>query len=362
MKILYIVPIIVLLVSLYYLISKKGITEVKDQLPSKFAQYQSIDSLGTIKGGNAQMNLLLESKKNIELFLTSDHNIIAFGFSDGKGNSFIKIGADGNVADTLTLMSRPEDIAFLKGFIIDKQAHQYYKWSFNGVKTPIKITAQNSGLDWDGEKQSKQLTDIAKQSEAVYVDYNFDSPVSQKQVGEGPQTTQAVSSHAIVTYIIADECFQFYTTANVHRYFSWTYLQKMSWNNLFKQTGKQGGTDGEIIKTPNVKYQYFQRLKMEEVRFSGGGGNAPGFTKTLYPGYLFTDVVFKTDTLKLKELMYLDEEWHTSAVEIDGKNIGTLSKNKAQPVAHINGYMYYTNDKLQYALFTNNDKKLYLIK
>ncbi|WP_431291958.1 hypothetical protein [Pedobacter sp. P26] len=362
MKILYIVPIILLLVFLCYQISKEGFAKVEDQLPSKFVQYKSIDSLVAIKSGNTQMSLLLESKRNIEIFLTSEYNIIVSGFSGERKNSFIRLDADGNVADTLILMSRPEDIVFLKGFIIEKQAHQYYRWSFNGLKTPIRITTQNSGFDWDDEKQSKQLSDIAKQSKAVYVDYNFDSPVPQKKVGEGLQTTQAVSSYAVITYIIGDECFQFYTIEDVRKYFSSTYLQEMSWNNLFKRINKKKSADEEIISTPNIMYKYFQRLKLEKVRFSGGGGNAPGFTKMLYPGYLFTDVIFKNDTLKLKEFMYLDEESHASMVEIDGKNIGTLSKNKVQPVMHINGYMYYTNDKLQYALFTNNDQKLYLIK
>ncbi|WP_431293327.1 hypothetical protein [Pedobacter sp. P26] len=136
----------------------------------------------------------------------------------------------------------------------------------------------------------------------------------------------------------------------------------MSWNNLFKRINKRKVGNEEIISTPNVRYKYFQKLKLEKVRFSGGGGNAPGFTKMLYPGYLFTDVVFKNDTLKLKEFMYLDEESHTSSVEINGKNIGALSKNKAQPVEQINGYMYYTNDDVKYALFSNNDQKLYLMK
>ncbi|MEZ2440690.1 hypothetical protein AB6805_03145 [Chitinophaga sp. RCC_12] len=117
-----------------------------------------------------------------------------------------------------------------------------------------------------------------------------------------------------------------------------------------------------VIKTPCIKYRYFQKIKQGKVRFSGGGGNAAGHSEMLFQGNLYTDVVFKKDTLRLKEFMYLNEEWHTSNVEIDGKNIGALSKNREQPVERINGYMYYSNERLQYALFTNNDKKIYLIK
>ena len=362
MKILYIVPIAGLLVLLYYFISKEGMAKVKDQLPDKFARYQSIDSSGTIQSENARMDLLLESKKKIELFLTSENHVIAFGFLGDKLNSFIKIGTDGRVSDTLNIISRPEDLVFLKGFIVNKQKQQYYRWSFNGVKAPVNITAQNSGFDWDSGKQIEKLTEIANRSKAVYIDYNFDNPMPQKAEGHGLQITQGVSGYAIVTYIVGDECFQLYTTADVRKYFSSADLQGMLWNNLFKRINRKKPADEEIIKSPNIRYQYFQRLKLEKVQFSGGGGNAPGFTKMLYPGYLFTDVVFKKDTVKLKEFMYLDEDWHTSAVEIDGKNIGALSKNKAQPVEHINGYMYYTNENIMYALFTNNDQKLYSIK
>ncbi|WP_343521987.1 hypothetical protein [Pedobacter sp.] len=360
MKILYIVALIVAVVFLYYLISKKS-AAAEDQLPEKFAPYQLLDSSTIIRSGIVQMNLLLESKKNIELFLTSQNNIIVSCFKAEKEKSFIKIAPDGKVSDTLTLMSRPEDMVFLKGFIVNTQAKQYYRWSFNGAKTPISISAQNSDFDWDDEKQDKQLAYIVKHAAGVWVDYKFDSPVPEKIAGEGPQTTQGVSGYAIVTYMIGEECFQFYTTLNISKYFSSAYLQEMLWNNLFKRISHHR-LDGEIISTPNLNYRYFHKLKPEKVRFSGGGGNAPGFTKKLYPGYLFTDVVFKNDTIKLKELMYLDEDWHASAVAVGGQNIGALYRNKVQPIAHMNGYLYYTNNHLQYALFTNNEQKLYLIK
>lgn len=361
MKIFYLIPVILLVVLIYQLISK-GIAGTEDPLPKEFVSYHSIDDSATISVGKLEMSLMLHSKKNISLFLTSANNVILSSFSADKVNSFIKISPDGNVTDTLELISRPEDIIFLKGFIIDKQAHQYYNWSFNDIKTPIGITAENLSFNWDSGQQIKKLKEIVNQSKTVYVDYAFDSPVPQKQANEGLQTKQSVSSYAIVTYFLKDKCFQLYTTEDVRKYFSSSYLQEMRWSNLFKRINKDKADNEEIIKTPNLSYRYFQKLKLEKVKFSGGGGNAPGFTKLLYPGYLFTDVIFKSDTLKLKEFMYLDKDWHTSAVEIDGQNIGSLSKNKAQPVEHINAYMYYTNENLHYALFSNSDKKLYIIK
>ncbi|WP_431293328.1 hypothetical protein [Pedobacter sp. P26] len=185
MKILYVVLIIVLVVFVYYLISKQRNAKDEDQLAGKFLHYHSVDSSRTIQSGNVQMNLVLESKRNLEFFLTSDNNVIVSAFLGERENTFTKINAEGNIADTLKLISRPEDIVFLKGFIVDKRARQYYRWSFNGVKIPIGIIAQNSCFDWDTQRQSKQLADIAKQSKAVHVDYNFDSPVPQKKLERG---------------------------------------------------------------------------------------------------------------------------------------------------------------------------------
>jgi len=362
MKLLYIIPFIAFVVVLYYLISKSNKAGAAEELPKRFAHYQSIDSTATIAGTEVKMKLLQTSMQRIAHFLTVQNDVILYSVPEKNENTFLKINPEGDVADSLTLNAKPEDIVFLKGFIIDKEKQQYYKWSFNGVKMPTKISLQNADFKWDEEKQRKQLDDIAENSEAVCVNYEFDSPTPQKAVANGLQTVQGVNSYAIITYFIGDECFQLYTALNIHQQFSSSYTQEMLWNNLFKRINNKFSYDGEIVKTPDIKYQYFQKQKLEKVRFSGGGGGAPGFSKMLYPGYLFTDVVYKQDTLKLKEFMYLEEEWHTSEIEIDGKNIGALSKNKAQPVKHIKGYMYYTNEKLQYALFSSNDHQIYLIR
>ncbi|QXV63831.1 hypothetical protein INP83_12010 [Mucilaginibacter sp. 21P] len=70
----------------------------------------------------------------------------------------------------------------------------------------------------------------------------------------------------------------------------------------------------------------------------------------------------KKDTLKLKESLYLEEKWHLSQIKIDGNNIGTVTKNESHPPHNIGAYRCYKNAKLGYALFANDDKKLYIIK
>ncbi|ALR29315.1 hypothetical protein ATE47_01645 [Chryseobacterium sp. IHB B 17019] len=361
MRILYIIPVIAILVLLYYVVSSNR-AGINDELPKRFIQYHPLDSLKSIKSGAATLNLLVESTEDIESFLTPENNIILSIVPDKEEKFFFKLNPEGQVIDSLKLNSDAGDIAFLKGFIINMKTHRYHLWSFNGSKLPIKITAQNADFKWDIEKQRKQLTDIARKSNTVRVDYEKSNTAPYKPDSEGLRTAQVATHYSVITYCINDVCFQFYTTLDVSKQFPWSYREKMLWNNLFKRINKEAISEVEISKTPYIKYWYFQKLKREEVQFSGGGGNAPGFREILYHGNLYTDVVFNKDTLRLREFMYLNEESHTSDIEIDGKNIGALSKNKEQPTQDIRGYLYYTNEKLHYALFTNNDKKVYLIK
>jgi hypothetical protein len=331
-------------------------------LPWKFNHYQSIDSSELIKSGKVSMALLLQSKVDIQSYLTPENLLVTYSVPTETENLFYKISKEGNVIDSLVIDSRPADIAFIKGFIINKETHQYYKWSINGNKQAIDMPEQNERLDWDPKRQQQQLAEVLKVSPDVYVDYQYEEPEPQKPAGNDLQTIPAIRTYAVLTYFVKSDCFQFFTTLDVHEQFPYTYTEKLLLNNLFKRINTQVSGDKETVKTPNVKYRYFQKLKLEKVQFSGGGGNAPGFEKSLYHGNLFTDVAYKNDTLKLKEFMYLDENWHTSAIQINGKKLGTLTKNKQQPPAIIEAYMYYTNPQLQYALFSNNDKKLYLIK
>jgi len=362
MKLLYIVPVVLLVIFLIYRISKNYGSGALPPLPVRFDSYQFLDEIETIQSGSSKMSLFLESKNNIEFFLTPENYLVIYSMPTEKQNQFTKIDTNGNMTDTLIIFSKPEDLIFLKGFIIDKKTKRYYNWCFTGSKEPVKLITQNIDFRADAHEQDTQLKEILKNSKAIHLDFNFDSPAAKKQVGTGLTTVQGINSYAVVTYFIGTEGFELFTQLSVHKFFPSSFLAEMAWNNVFRRLTAKNRFEGEIIKSSNIVYQHFQKQKIEKVSFSGGGGNAPGFSKQLYPGSLFTNIVFRTDTFKVKEFMYLDEEWNTSAIEIAGKNIGALSKNKSQPVENINGYQYFTTASLHYALFTNNDKKLYLIR
>jgi hypothetical protein len=362
MKVLYLIPVIVTVAALYMLFLKTYKNGNHDGLPEAYAAYQSIDSVKTIESGTAKLDLLFESEENIQSFLTEENNVIIYTVHGKMGNTFYKIAPGGDVIDTLRIDRRAGGLAFVKGFIIDKEMGEYYKWSFNGNKAPIAIPAENAGLDWDTGRQKTKLADIKGLPGFVYADYRSKSPSPEKTSEGKIQATQTSIAYAVLTYFTGDKCFQFYTTLDVSKQFPWSYTQQLTWNNLFRRIDERSAHNGKIIPSAALRYHYFHRGKKEKVRFSGGGGNAPGFTKVLYPGYLFSDIIFRKDTIKIKEFMYLDEERPGSAIEIDSKRIGTFSRNRAQPVENIDGYMYYTNHQLQYSLFANSDKKIYQIR
>ncbi|MEA1849658.1 hypothetical protein U9K52_12105 [Chryseobacterium sp. MHB01] len=336
---------------------------VSEELPNEFERYQSIDSSKAIISGNATMSLLLESTEEIQSFLTPDQQVIIYTIPKKNTHSFFKVSRSGSIIDSLTINGRQAEIVFIKGFILDKKNLQYYSWSFSGNKRPINIITQNGDFAWNKEQQQKQLAEIIRDSEFVYVDYQSgDSPAPQKESGEAMQTTQAMMTYAILTYFINGNCTQLYTTIDISEKFPWSYTENLLFNNLFKYIDTSSRRTKAYIKAKEIQYRYFQKLTYEKVHFSGSGGYNPGFDEMLYSGNLFTDISYKNDTLRLKEFMYLNDKWHQSAIEINGKNIGTLTKNKVQPPENIDAYGYYSHPKLEYALFTTSDKKIFIIK
>ena len=338
--------------------------EFNDKLPEQFASYQSIDSANTIKAQNTEMSLLLQSREEIQSFQTPDDQIIMYTIQSETVNSFYKINPSGDITDSLKIDSKPAYIAFVKGFIIDKKNQQYYSWSFNGSKEPIRILLQNEQLDWDVKKQQAQLAYIKKNASFVYVTYQTNNPVPQN-TGEGKiQTVETMKNNAALTYLSGGVLYQFFTFIDVSDQFSYIYTEKLLLNNLFKRINIEvrGSGNKEVVPSPNINYRYFEKLKKEEVYFSGGGGNRPGYYEFVFHGNLYTDVTFKNDTLKLKEFMYLNKEGYPSAIRIDGEQIGLLTKEKAKHNAPIEAYMFYTSPGLDYALFSNDEKKIYIIR
>ncbi|MVN91273.1 hypothetical protein [Mucilaginibacter aquatilis] len=364
MKILPIVITIIIIALLVFLGVKflKSIEKINDKLPGKFNHYQSIDSLKTIKSGGIQLKLLITGQEEIQSIITKDNNVILYSISDKDTNTFIKLNGDGDVIDSLVISCRPYNLAFVNGFIIDKKNNEYYNWSLTGKKTPIKIEVQNASFSWDVENEKEEIKKIAKESSAVYVDFKEEELKPQPQVSGKLQAIQAMKMYTVLTYFNNDKCIQFSTRQDVSKYFPYSYTEELLVNSLFKHIDTAARRQKKFIKSVNVNYKLFQRTKYEKVRFSGGGGNAPGFDVELYHGNLFTDIAFKKDTLRLKEFMYQDKSWQQSEITVNGIKLGTLTKNKAQPPIIIEGYGFYTNPQLGYALFTNDDKKVYIIK
>ncbi|SMP07670.1 hypothetical protein SAMN06264346_101679 [Chryseobacterium profundimaris] len=337
------------------------IQKFHDDLPKEFEQYVSMDSSQNIHGRNVKMTLAFQSTEDIQSFITSDNQVIIYTISSVKENSFYKISPAGEIIDSLKLHIKPVHIVFVKGFIIDIKNQQYYTWGFDGNKKPIKMILQNTGLDWDIKKQREQISAI-QEAPFAYMHYGIADPAPQKTSTDEIQAVPSMKNISIINYFLNKTGYQFSTTLDVSEKFGYPYSAALLLNNLFKRTNTDVAGDIEIIQSPFIKYRHFQKLTYEKVYFAGPGGNAGGYTKKLYHGILYTDVIFRNDTLRFKESMYLDEKDQPSQVTIDGKTLGLLIKRTVRPTTLIDAYMYYTNPSLDYALFSTDDRKVYMIK
>ncbi|MCX3264854.1 hypothetical protein [Pedobacter agri] len=333
-----------------------------DELPKSFLQYQSLDRSEVITSSKVSMRLVMESTVDIQYFMTASNELIVYAVPRPEENVFSKFNEQGEVTDSLIIHGKPSDIAFIDGLVINKGKHQYYQWSFDGSSEAKNIVMQNEDFKWNSTRQQELLEKVVHTAKSVYVEYDSDSPAPQKMEGDKIQIVPSIRTFAKLTYFDGGNCYQFFTTLNVYKQFPYAATQELLMNNIFKRINTKVSGDKEIIQTPFIRYRYFQKLKREKVRFPGGGGNMPGYDKILFHGNLFTDLVYKNDTLRVKEFMYLEQDRASSSIQIAGESLGTFTKNKVRPISSIEAYMYYSHPNLSYALFTNSDKKLYIIK
>ena len=140
-------------------------------------------------------------------------------------------------------------------------------------------------------------------------------------------------------------------------------------DNLNLQTVSRGRTVNDLFghwdknewvanRSPaNIQSVYYQKIKRIRNRQDVNTGKYEQGDR--WQGCLFSQLVVENDTLKFKDHLYLDEEWHWSQIEINDKNIGALTFEDTE---QFHSYGYYSNASLNFQLFTNRRNRLYLIK
>jgi hypothetical protein len=322
------------------------------KLPNEYSKYDDINKLKN-QFGKHEIILFKASDRPVDQFLTKNNELIIHCLTDAPHtdspstiiHTFYKLDKDGDQIDEYSFkQDKDEDSEVLfEGYLINVSKHYFRSWPLNGDTTKKTIEVFNANLNWSADQQGQKLNDI--ESKAIYL-------LSEKIYHSDQSNSKSYTKR---TYFIDDNWYVFYENISDD-------------NNLVPQSSSKGRTVNDLFghwdknewvtntTPPNIRSVYYQKIKRVRNRHDVKTGK---YEKgDLWQGCLFSQLIVENDTLRFKDSLYLDEKWHWSQVDINNKNIGTLTFENTD---QFNAYGFYTNPALNYQLFTNQRNKLYLI-
>jgi hypothetical protein len=315
------------------------------QLPKEYENYKDIDSDTVFYFGKKMMTLKFTSDNVIQTYLNPNNELIVITEQTQEDSqpdvhksivTTFKLDKDGNIIDQFQYAWDQDrynnrEVLF-EGYLINTEQNYYHTWALDGDT----ISIINENLEWDKLQQTIQYKAIASKLK-FFTQYSLHSADGTKLV-----------------FLQDDKCGVF----NFNFFPEDGEIQSRgnSNNNVFRKYSVE--EYGWIpIKAKNIQYLYFHRDKLER-SWHNIGGNTPSHSTDNWKGGLYSNVTVGTDTLKIKEQLWLDPEWKTTDIEIEGKRIGALSRF-GMPVTP---YLYYAHPNLDFQLLTNMESRLFVIQ
>ncbi len=306
------------------------------KLPVKYLEYQDLDQ-GELLFKNKEMKLVIDGTTDLQHYLTDTNHLIVVqdiyervGSESIKHKLYSKFDRLGNfVASYKTANS--DEILF-EGYLIHRDKNYYRTWPLDGDTTKIQIEVYNADF---GFNESQQGEFIAKLEQSSTMFFSKDC-----------WTTDGPSKLFLKTIFREnDKWMAFYSDAKIQRTIQ---SRGKVYNDLFRYYSRE---DYQLVPyyNKNIHYQYFQKISLK--RSDSGSEN--------WDGFLYSQVIVDSDTLKIKEAMTLGREWEAKHAKYWGKNQDGYEANKDGAYAP---YFFYSNPKIHYQLFSNRLDKLFIIK
>lgn len=350
----------------------------QSELPEEYKNYNSLNTLNTkdsILFGKYYLKLLFKSSEPIEQALLPSNDLIVSTTTQKKNSDivkhFYKLDKKGEIIDSISFVENYKNgkEELICNYIVNKKQKYFRTWPLDGKKNKIIFILQNENMDADRNAERKMINEIFNNAEFRTVDYDFDHEFksendsrikeNKNDTNDQPVIIKLNKTVYIIFYLMNGQWYNFYTLTDISKRVSLDEVlsSRVSSNTLFKKYNKND-QEWEVLSNKNIIYKYFYKIKGEEVISPGGGGSYYQFYR--WKGQLFSNLIISNDTLKVYEDLYLDENWPLKKnIAINRKEIGRLIRSESEDVEPL---MFYSSKALNYSLFTNDAKKLYIIK
>jgi uncharacterized lipoprotein NlpE involved in copper resistance len=349
-----------------------------NKLPEEYKKYNSLNSLNTkdtILFGNYYLRLLFKSSEPIEQALLPSNDLIVSTTTKKKNSDivkhFYKLDKNGKIIDSISFIENFKNgkEELLHNYLVNKKQKYFTTWPLDGKRNKINFILQNENMNTDRNTEKKMIDEIFGKAQFSRVDYDFDHVFETKknsQIEENKSDTdnqpiivELNKTVYIIFYLMNGQWYNFYTLTDISKRVSLDEVlsSRVSSNTLFKKYDKNE-QEWAVILNKNIIYKYFHKIKGGNVTISGGGGSS--YSTYWWKGQLFSNLIINKDTLKVYDDLYLDEGINLKTpITINGKEIGHLIRGEKESVEPL---MFYSNKALNYSLFTNDEKKVYMIK
>lgn len=327
------------------------------KLPRGYEKYVDINNKKN-KFGKHEIKLFIASDNPLDQFLTQNQELIIHSKTTINNankeypviHNFYKLDKNGNqIAQYSFQQTSYEDNEVLfEGYLINVFQNYFRDWPLHGDTTKKTIEIVNEDFSWTKDQQRQKLAEIEKNAKFLLSKTVYDSEADNKHK----------ETYFKITYFLNDQWYTFYEDFTDDNYLIYEVKPKgRIVNDLFGQWDQNWMRREENAPPRNIASVYYQKIQRLRDRYDVKTGNSD--RGDVWRGYLFSKLIVDNDTLKFKDNLYLDEDTHRSKIEIDHKNIGTLSFESTEDFIV---YSFYSNPALNYQLFTNHLNKIYLIK
>lgn len=334
-----------------------------EPIPEQYKEYVPIDE-NKIVFGDYEMSLKFKSHEPIELMILNTSELLIKAKDKEKLSELSIVNADGEIVRKYKHLDSYEngEEKLIKGYLVNFEKKYFKTWTFDEKEDEKEIIQENDHLDYANDKVKEKIETIFKTADffKINYDYDYENLEQKKDTNKDDGKPKAIyfkPTVYVINYLKQNTWYQFYTLIDVSRRISLDKELSSQVNSLFEKYNANNNAL-EVIPNEDITYQYFHKIKTKRIIHPVGGGQS-AYQADWWLGNLYLHVNIDNDTLKIYDNLFLDEEWLKTPIEINGKEVGAFYDINEKP---IKPFMLYSNQNLNFHLFTNDIKKLFFIQ